>query len=425
MAELSPVIPQELMTDILLRLPVKSVGKFRCVSKPWRSLLSDPLFIKAHLNLHLHDPQNFIFISFKDYNALRITNLATIISTSSDSFDNAGVSRKLPLLENLLYPKIVGSCNGLVLVLEERLRKNWMVLFLDVGLGGDSFPDKEQVPGPDTAYLINPTTMELVKLPSRPYSWEALNNGDGFGYDSSNDDYKFVTLSRNHDPVAEPASSSDAFLDVFSVKSRTWKRIDSLPCDLQIGPGVWLNGAIHWLALFDDSLIVAFDLISEEFKPLPGPNTTIPPHQGGSYLRTRKLVVLGGCLAMMVADDQENLPSHEIDIWMMKEYGVGESWTKFSVPIPEGEAFCQPICLLGDDNVVLRSSGWKFFVHNLREGSTTVVAGIQGIFGDVVGFSESLVSPILQQSNGGQHNQTEGSLLEVDAAEDAKICSIL
>ncbi|KAM3289146.1 hypothetical protein P3S67_017433 [Capsicum chacoense] len=39
-----------------------------------------------------------------------------------------------------------------------------------------------------------------------------------------------------------------------------------------------------------------------------------------------KLAVLKGCLCMI-----DNPEGSRIDVWMMKEYGVEESWTKFCV----------------------------------------------------------------------------------------------
>ncbi|KAL0798184.1 hypothetical protein Bca101_053358 [Brassica carinata] len=39
--------PSELISEILLRLPAKSVGRFRCVSKLWLSITTDPCFIKS------------------------------------------------------------------------------------------------------------------------------------------------------------------------------------------------------------------------------------------------------------------------------------------------------------------------------------------------------------------------------------------
>ncbi|CAA7031278.1 unnamed protein product [Microthlaspi erraticum] len=38
-------LPVDLTTEILLRLPEESVARFRCVSKLWSSITTDPYFI--------------------------------------------------------------------------------------------------------------------------------------------------------------------------------------------------------------------------------------------------------------------------------------------------------------------------------------------------------------------------------------------
>ncbi|CAN6242956.1 unnamed protein product [Urochloa humidicola] len=40
---------QEVVVDILLRLPVKDLVRCKCVSKAWRAIISDPIFIRAQL----------------------------------------------------------------------------------------------------------------------------------------------------------------------------------------------------------------------------------------------------------------------------------------------------------------------------------------------------------------------------------------
>lgn len=235
----------------------------------------------------------------------------------------------------------------------------------------------------DTMYLINPTTMEFVKLPASPLVREAVRIGGVLGYDSSNDDYKIVTVS------CDEPTSNETSVDVFSLRSGSWKRIKSLPYHLDFRSGVFLNGAIHWLAYTDsgDHSVIAFDLTCEKFNPVP-----IPRGEFASF----KLVDLGGCLAMVVKQT-----FHQIDFCIMQEYGIGESWTKFSVTTPNYFFFNEVVCLLGDDNVVLNVKEQKLVVHNLTENTRRdmVVAGIGGQLRDLIGFSESLVSPIYYCQN--------------------------
>ncbi|CAD6340820.1 unnamed protein product [Miscanthus lutarioriparius] len=43
-----PALPQDVLFDILLRLPGKQLCRLRAVRRSWRSVLSDPLFVAAH-----------------------------------------------------------------------------------------------------------------------------------------------------------------------------------------------------------------------------------------------------------------------------------------------------------------------------------------------------------------------------------------
>ncbi|KAM1414725.1 hypothetical protein ACFX2I_006471 [Malus domestica] len=48
-------LPSELIHEILSWLPVKSLRRFECVSKPWRSLIANPKFITMHFNKAIKD----------------------------------------------------------------------------------------------------------------------------------------------------------------------------------------------------------------------------------------------------------------------------------------------------------------------------------------------------------------------------------
>ncbi|XP_057753472.1 putative F-box protein At1g47790 isoform X2 [Arachis stenosperma] len=47
------ILPLDLIQRILLRIPVKHLGRLKCVSKLWHSLISDPDFVESHLHFSL------------------------------------------------------------------------------------------------------------------------------------------------------------------------------------------------------------------------------------------------------------------------------------------------------------------------------------------------------------------------------------
>ncbi|KAE9599031.1 putative F-box domain-containing protein [Lupinus albus] len=50
-----PFIPFEVITEILSRVPVKSLIQFKCVCKSWKTLISDSEFARKHLStIHHH-----------------------------------------------------------------------------------------------------------------------------------------------------------------------------------------------------------------------------------------------------------------------------------------------------------------------------------------------------------------------------------
>ena len=42
-------LPDEMVWEILIRLPVQSLARFKSVSKAWLAIISDPSFVLAHL----------------------------------------------------------------------------------------------------------------------------------------------------------------------------------------------------------------------------------------------------------------------------------------------------------------------------------------------------------------------------------------
>lgn len=54
-------IPGDVLVDIFCRLPVKTLLRFRCVTKQFLSIIDDPDFIKRHLQYQSLNHQKLIF----------------------------------------------------------------------------------------------------------------------------------------------------------------------------------------------------------------------------------------------------------------------------------------------------------------------------------------------------------------------------
>lgn len=152
-----------------------------------------------------------------------------------------------------------------------------------------------------------------------------------------------------------------------------------------------MNGAIHWLASSRErgyrSVIAAFGFADEVFDEMP-----LPSGVDVDKFVFYELVVLKGCLCMVDAPF-----NWEMDVWIMKEYGVGESWTKFRIDAISEFDIVKPMCFVGDEEVVLLTEGESLVVYNVKEKTLgdMVVDGVPAMFIDGGTFIGSLVSPAL------------------------------
>ncbi|PHT85807.1 hypothetical protein T459_07913 [Capsicum annuum] len=109
-----PILPEELITETLLKLPVKSLLQFRFVCKSWLSLISSPQFVKAHLLLSSTN---------KDYTHHRVLCEAYYsnpdvrgCSVSSLLCDSVTEALDLDYHRKIFgaHPRLVGYINGLI-----------------------------------------------------------------------------------------------------------------------------------------------------------------------------------------------------------------------------------------------------------------------------------------------------------------------
>ncbi|CAN1815203.1 Putative F-box protein At3g16210 [Linum perenne] len=201
-------LPVELMVEIVKRLPTAaSIGRFRCVSKSWYCLLSNPNFIRKAL---LFD-DNGITNKDQDKKA-RVMIIChgasekSVVSLSYDTLQPVSSVMKLeyviPETKSYGASVVVGGCCDGIFCFYSSSRNN----------------------SESNVILWNPTTSDCRVLPSlspllsRP-TW-MMNIG--FGYDPSTNDYKVVALVRYS--CSYPYQRS---VYLYSLRNNSWKALCS------------------------------------------------------------------------------------------------------------------------------------------------------------------------------------------------------
>lgn len=258
-------------------------------------------------------------------------------------------------LPNKWY-RVWGSCDGLILVGDTQTRANMFVL--------------------------NPTTLESKKLPPVPKYLNYYSNRIvfGFGYDFSCDDYAVVAIAHHYE------LNINACVYVYMFKTKQWKKVGVSPYDhrnQRYVAGIFLKGSIHWL-IEGSKIIAAFNIANREFSAVPLPDGVFDINS--EYPR---LGVLRGCLCLF-----SNVINNISELYVMKEYGVVESWIKLSVLLADVAHVAS--LDLAEDSSILLDSGQSILLVSSAEKATfhnTKVLGLPNDFRVGMTFVESLVSP--------------------------------
>ncbi|WRX10187.1 F-box domain - like 10 [Theobroma cacao] len=258
-------LPQEVVLHILFRLPLTSLLQSKLVCQAWRSLIQDPLLISKHF-MHMakadNDPSFILKSNWPIPDQLHFIDFAA-------HSEGKLVSKKLPNSAMLMY--LVDSCNGL-LCMHNTSR---------------------------SIYICNPFTQIFIELPEF-IKYRAQVGHLGFGFHPTSKEYKVIQI-------------------VFRRQLRRGNSYVATPTLIQ--SEVVVNGRLRWLSKPNKytmaSLLVSFDLATEQFQEVPEPDCC------GLDRCFHHLMVLRGCLSAVACHDNEQL-----DIWVMKKYGTKESWVK-------------------------------------------------------------------------------------------------
>ncbi|KEH32155.1 F-box protein interaction domain protein [Medicago truncatula] len=215
----APYLPLELIIQILLWLPVKSLLRFKCVCKSWFSLISDTHFANSHFQITAKHSRRVLFM---------LNHVPTTLSLDFEALhcDNA-VSEIPNPIPNFVEPPCdsldtnSSSCRGFIFLHND--------------------PD---------LFIWNPSTRVYKQIPLSPNDSNSFHCLYGFGYDQLRDDYLVVSVTCQ-ELMDYPC------LRFFSLRDNTWKELEAAhsPYVLYASDnivGSLFNGAIHWLVVRGD-----------------------------------------------------------------------------------------------------------------------------------------------------------------------------
>ncbi|XVE90265.1 hypothetical protein DITRI_Ditri20bG0065000 [Diplodiscus trichospermus] len=258
---------QDLLTEILLRLPTKSLIKFKCVSKQWLSIISNPDFCLSH-TLH-HQCNGFLS--------------PTALLLKGDCFTPPSEFSIVPLKHYSKVPffyyildsdiRILQSCNGLLLC--ESNRPNY--------------------------FICNPTTKNFRRIycPRNSYYNSLSKFSVSLAFDPlKSPDYKIICIWESY---REPSKFN---LDIYSSKTGFWDvsittfEVDDESIDLK--DGVFCNGRIHWCGYGNEMLY--FDVENEclETMPMELPTRMDAPEEFRYFGESRGVLYLAVTYSMPV-----------------------------------------------------------------------------------------------------------------------------
>ncbi|KAK4369692.1 hypothetical protein RND71_009167 [Anisodus tanguticus] len=213
---------EEIIMEILSRLPVQSLLRFKCVSKFWEALISDPYFKMKHLNCAKNR---------QDSKKLLINQIFPedgIVSIYCCPLSSLQLVQDVQKLDCPLNPKstrfAIHCCYDGVVVIGVRDNLNGYR---------------------HTLLLWNPSTRESIVLPAPEFP---PNEGShfGMGYDSTSGEYKILHMRRD---LRRSIPS-----EILALKGGSWRRIDKhfrgfFNALFAMQFLAFVHAAFHWVGL--------------------------------------------------------------------------------------------------------------------------------------------------------------------------------
>ncbi|XP_058185588.1 putative F-box protein At1g47790 [Rhododendron vialii] len=279
-------MPEDVLMLILSRFPVKTLLRFKSVSKHWYSLIQNPIFISLHNNSNRSRKNESLLVK----RFLEKDSVPTLSLVSDEThFHDLCIPFASPQVRHL---HLLGSSNGIVCL-------------------GDSS---------STEYVLwNPAMREFRALPQPPYhTWRTTNLG--FAFDPKTDDYKVLRVAT----LSECMNSFYQRVQIYNMSTDSRREIIFM---LSYGSwprrSTWLDGVFYWVAVDANGgwKIIGFHMFD-------GLLEQVFLHEDIRVNWMSRLCVLRDSLALVTSGFDGLIRESCLDIWVRDGKGVKDPWNK-------------------------------------------------------------------------------------------------
>lgn len=267
-------LPSDIIYEILSRMSVKSLVRFRCVSKLWCEYIDSPYFATIHSKRAVEEEEPALvmlqathdrcypkkqppIVSFHNTIVSKHDNATCLLEVKEDSFLEFTCYK-----QSSEYPLhvVLGSCNGLLYLSQDQC---------------DKF---------NSLVVINPLRKECFELPpmDKKPDWRlSYEESCGLGFDDSSNTFKMVCVfprieidvgEENLDLIRKNLCTM-----VHVLGTNLWQEVPQVPSYPITGKSVFAHGCIHWLVTHfireakHGKKVICFDVRKEKFRVINYP----------------------------------------------------------------------------------------------------------------------------------------------------------
>ncbi|PIA29303.1 hypothetical protein AQUCO_06100075v1 [Aquilegia coerulea] len=292
-------LPTEITTQILSRLPIQSVFRCRSVCKPWKKIIDFHQFTQLHFTKSFQQEEETSFGKKNPFTFIFIPKDCHAVYFVEQGPKNPYIFKSTRITFLSRPPSVIMSYKNLF--------TNGLLCL----------PSNEPINEECFTYVCNPVTQDCIMLPKFITTSHVKSlHLPAFGFDHSNKVFKVVQLFYLLDSDGMKYEAQ-----VFTLGTNSWRKLENVPkmkCCLNSTAAV--NGSVHWFTEceYTERKIMSFNLASEKFGYIELPESC--RSREGKF----RLTNLNGWLSLFNVNRDDH-----IGVWVMKDYNVQASWTKF------------------------------------------------------------------------------------------------